>query len=296
MFAGKVACAGEAMELRRFHSIEEFYGRVEAFLLAREAEHNLMLGICAHLMRYPERIEHPPYLACAEQEGQVMAAAFMGPPNNLVLSHIAAPAAIPLIASGLYSQYKTLPGVVAPVPFSKAFAEEWRRLSDQPYALGMAERLYQLERVNAVTGVPGGLHRATEHDTDLLCRWMAEFHAEALGETDTSRIGLMVDRFLHSETQGIYLWEDRDGRPVSMSGYSRPTPNGIVLLAVYTPQAHRGRGYASANVAALSQLLLDQGRKYCFLYTDLANPTSNHIYQAIGYKPVSDADMYRFGT
>lgn len=296
MFPGTVTGAGGAMELRRFHSIEEFYGRVEPFLLAREAEHNLLLGICAHLMRYPERVERPPYLACVEQEGQVVAAAFMGPPNNLVLSHIAAPGAIPLIASDLYGEYKTLPGVVAPVPFSKAFAEEWQRQSGQSHELRMAERLYQLEKVNAVTDVPGGMRKATERDTALLCRWMAEFHAEALGETDTSHTGLMVDRFLHSETQGIYLWEDGHGLPVSMSGYSRPTPNGIVILAVYTPREHRGRGYASANVAALSRLLLDQGRKYCFLYTDLANPTSNHIYQAIGYKPVSDADMYRFGT
>jgi predicted GNAT family acetyltransferase len=208
------------------------------------------------------------------------------------LSHVAAPGAIPLVAGDLHGEYRTLPGVVAPAPFSGVFAEEWHRLSGQPYELGMAERLYQLEKVNVVTGVPGCMRRATEEDRDLLHLWLAEFHAEALGETDTARAGLLVDRFLHSEGQGIYLWED--GRPVSMSGYSRPTPNGIVVLAVYTPREHRGRGYASANVAALSQLLLDQGRKYCFLYTDLANPTSNHIYQAIGYKPVSDADMYRF--
>lgn len=67
-------------------------------------------------------------------------------------------------------------------------------------------------------------------------------------------------------------------------------------MAVYTPREKRGKGYASACVAAMSQLLLNQGRKYCFLYTDLANPTSNHIYQAIGYEPVCDADMYRFGV
>ena len=49
-----------------------------------------------------------------------------------------------------------------------------------------------------------------------------------------------------------------------------------------------------ATVAALSQLLLDSGRKFCFLFTDLSNPTSNHIYQAIGYRPVCDVDEYRF--
>lgn len=40
--------------------------------------------------------------------------------------------------------------------------------------------------------------------------------------------------------------------------------------------------------------LLNQGYKYCFLFTDLANPISNHIYQAIGYQPVNDWYDYSF--
>ena len=56
----------------------------------------------------------------------------------------------------------------------------------------------------------------------------------------------------------------------------------------------RGRGYASALVAAISQAELDAGRRFCFLFTDQANPTANHIYQAIGYEPVRDVDAYRF--
>jgi predicted GNAT family acetyltransferase len=80
-----------------------------------------------------------------------------------------------------------------------------------------------------------------------------------------------------------------------MAGHTGPTPNGIRVISVYTPPHLRGRGYASACVAALSQRLLDQGRKFCFLFTDLANPTSNHIYQEIGYEPVRDIDQWRFG-
>ncbi|HEY0069987.1 MAG TPA: GNAT family N-acetyltransferase [Chloroflexia bacterium] len=282
------------MELRRFQSVEEYYAKVEPFLLEREAEHNLILGICANLMRYPERIEHQPYLAYVEQRGEIVAVAFMGPPNNFVLSHVAATEAIPLIASDLYSEHKTIPGVVASVPFSREFAEEWQRVSGQPYRLSMAERVYQLEKVNPVTGVPGNIRHAGKGDKNLLRKWFAEFREEALGETDTSRLDLLLDRFLDSETQGLYLWDNE--QPVSMAGYNRPTPNGMVVAPVYTPREHRGKGYASASVAALSQALLDQGRKYCFLYTDLANPTSNHIYQAIGYEPVCDADMYTFGV
>jgi predicted GNAT family acetyltransferase len=63
---------------------------------------------------------------------------------------------------------------------------------------------------------------------------------------------------------------------------------------VYTPPQARGRGYASALVATTSQRLLATGRDYCFLFTNLANPTSNHIYQEVGYEPVSDISAYAF--
>ena len=79
-----------------------------------------------------------------------------------------------------------------------------------------------------------------------------------------------------------------------MTGFSGPTPNGIRIGAVFTPPDLRRRGYASACVAAVSQSVLDAGRKFCFLYADIANPTSNHIYQEIGYQPVCDGEVLRF--
>ena len=78
-----------------------------------------------------------------------------------------------------------------------------------------------------------------------------------------------------------------------MAGWSGPTAHGIRVNAVYTPVELRGQGYASATVAALSQLLLDRGYRFCCLYTDLSNPTSNAIYKRIGYDPVTDSSVYR---
>jgi predicted GNAT family acetyltransferase len=92
---------------------------------------------------------------------------------------------------------------------------------------------------------------------------------------------------------GFELWED-GGEVVSLSGWGGPTPNGIRIGPVYTPPEHRGRGYATALVAGLSQALLDGGRRFCFLYTDLANPTSNAIYERIGYVKVAESAMVSF--
>jgi uncharacterized protein len=127
-------------------------------------------------------------------------------------------------------------------------------------------------------------------------RWWREFAAEALEELDDDeeRIGRVIDSRLAGDDQGIALWED-GGEPVSLVAWGSPTPTGIRIGPVYTPPEHRGRGYASALTAHVSSEQLAAGRSFCFLYTDLANPTSNKIYVAIGYRRVCDSVQYTFG-
>ena len=126
-------------------------------------------------------------------------------------------------------------------------------------------------------------------------RWWGEFGVEALGalEQDEEQNGRNVDHKLATPGNGIALWEV-GGEPVSAVGYGSPTPTGVRIGPVYTPPEHRGRGYASALTAHVSAEQLAAGRDFCFLYTDLANPTSNKIYVAIGYRRVCDSIQYAF--
>jgi len=281
------------VEIRRHDNANDFYKRAERFLAGHEAEHNLLLGICAGVIAYPERQEYPPYLATVEAGGEIVTAAVMTPPRGPVLSRVDAPEALPLLVDDLRRDYPALPSVLGPADISSAFADLWRRATGRTYRKGVAERIYQLNAVTSVVGVPGALRRATEADRALAVAWMVAFAAEALGDDDPRTAARMVDaRLGGGMDSGLYVWDD--GRPVSLAGYTGPTPRGIRVGPVYTPPTHRGKGYASACVAALSQLLLDGGRTYCFLFTDVNNPTSNHIYQAIGYQPVCDVDEYRF--
>jgi predicted GNAT family acetyltransferase len=71
----------------------------------------------------------------------------------------------------------------------------------------------------------------------------------------------------------LFLWDD--GTPRAMAARNRPTPNGECVSYVYTPPEHRNHGFASAVVARLSQKILDDGKSFCTLFTDLSNPTSN---------------------
>ena len=92
----------------------------------------------------------------------------------------------------------------------------------------------------------------------------------------------------------LFFWCDPADRPVSMAGWAGRTPNGVRVNFVYTPPESRNRGYATSCVAALTKHLLDCGRTFCFLFTDMANPTSNRIYRQIGYQHVCDMRDVRF--
>jgi len=127
-------------------------------------------------------------------------------------------------------------------------------------------------------------------ERDLLISWFEAFHEEVGGIMGSAEEA--VDLRLSGGSSGLRVWWNAE--PVSIAGFGGPTPNGIRIGPVYTPPHLRRRGYATACVAALTQDLLSAGRRFVFLFTDLENPTSNSIYQQIGYRPVCDVDQYRF--
>jgi predicted GNAT family acetyltransferase len=279
--------------LTRFSDPTVFFEAAGPFLLEHEAAHCRTLGICAGLIAHPEELMPTTYLAVAEAGRAVAAVAICTPPHHLVLGHTRTPEAIALIADDVRQVHPDLPGVQGPPGVSRAFAEAWHRLTGRGARLAMAQRIYALTTVSPVSGVPGSLRHATRADRGLLLEWVRAFLTEAFPDPELGGVERSVDARLSSPVGGIYLWEDAG--PVSLVGFSGPTPHGIRIGPVYTPPEHRRKGYASAAVAAVSQLLLDAGRQVVFLFTDLANPTSNRIYQAIGYRPVADVDDYRFG-
>jgi len=279
------------LQLDHFPEVGSFLAATGDFLGAREAEHNLMLGIAGTLRDAPEVYDDgPPLLASVAAGGAIVAVALRTPPYNLVLSEVDDLAAVDVLADGLRAE--ELPGVVGPPEAVQRFAERWTERTGDGWGSQLEERIFRLKRVIAPLPTPGAMRPAVDVDRDLVVDWIVAFGEEALPEVDAARVAASVEDTLAGIGRRIFLWED--GRPVSLAGAGGETPNGIRIGPVYTPPALRSRGYASALTAALSQALLDEGRRFCFLYTDLANPTSNKIYQAIGYEPVADALMVAF--
>jgi hypothetical protein len=277
------------MRLIRFENVIEFARHVEPFLVKREAENNLLLGLIPLAMNYSSS----PYMGCVEHEDEVIAVALRTPPRGLILSTMDETASLELIAQDVYALFGSLNSVSGPRPIVSAFVDYWRARSGQSYRLDMQMGNYCLEHVRPVANVRGEGRRAAEQDRGLLVEWFHAFENEAFGTADRVEAEEAINRWFKTPSSIILLWFD-EGRPVSLAGSSRPTPHGIRIGPVYTPPEYRGHGYASACTAALSQQMLDSGYRYCFLYTDLSNPTSNRIYQNIGYEPVCDIDSYRF--
>jgi predicted GNAT family acetyltransferase len=284
------------MHATRYTDLDAFAARVAPYLFAHEAEHCLPLGILSNSKQDPSFLSEPPYLACvAEEDGRIALVAIQTPPQNIVLSLLAngsdTEAAIQALVSDAHEAHRTLPGVHAPVGLAEVFARAWSALTGNRYQADVRERIYRLRQVRWPRPAPGVMRHIDERDRDLLRVWLRDFMREALGQ-EISSVDGMIDRRLRTGPGGMYLWED--GQPVSVTGFGSPTPHGIRIGPVYTPPELRGCGYASALVAKTSQRLLDEGRQFCFLFTDLANPTSNHIYQQIGYEPICDVAEYRF--
>jgi len=284
------------MELERFDDPRRFLTAAGRFLEAREAEHNLIYGICSALIANPHEYgDGPPYLAAVRDSGEVVAAALRTPPFQLVLSEIDDVSALDPILDDRLEAGDELPGVLVPVGDATRFAHEWARRRGRHALLAIRERIFRLRRVTSPAPASGRMRSAASPDAELLTEWLISFWREALSDADPDRdrARLVTDRWIEGRYRRMYLWED-GGRPVSMCGVGGETPHGIRVGPVYTPPPDRGRGYASNLVAEASQAQLDAGRQFCFLFTDLANPTSNKIYQAIGYEPVRDVEQYRF--
>ncbi len=268
----------------------DFLEEAGELLLEDEPRHNLALGIASFTRDHPDVYTELRGWVVREA-GDVVGAALQTPPYNLVVARPRAGGALEALAKAITDE---LPGVVGAVPEVDAFAAAWAARREVMPTTRFDQRIYAMEQLIPPRGVNGAARLAGIDDRALVLEWMTAFAREALhGADDAARIERSVDARLGPGAGGICLWEDGEG-PVSLAGFGGATPNGLRIGPVYTPPEHRGHGYGSAVTAAASQVALDRGKRFCFLYTDLANPTSNAIYMRIGYRPVCDSREVAF--
>jgi predicted GNAT family acetyltransferase len=184
------------------------------------------------------------------------------------------------------------PGVVGIEPMAERFARQWRGRESPATEAEMRTILYRAERIAAPGNVPGELRPAADDDLEWLAAWQRRFAEQAslsAAERAADTRAVVAARIARGE---MYLWTV-EGRSVASAAFIPTTPAGDAgrINAVFTLEEERGKGYASAGVAALSRRLLDRGWRYCLVFADRGNPITTRMYPHLGYREIA-----RFAT
>ena len=273
--------------------------RAERWLLEAEDANNLLLSL-SYAVAEEEADGHgapavtepsAPFFATVEEAGSVVGCAFCTPPHQMLLTGMPLEGSVAL-ARRMADASAVLPAVLGPPGPAEAFAREWSTLTGARWRAGTEQRLYRLDRVSPLTA-PGRMRPATVHEAALAAAWAEAFAREVHTRfgPDEEALSIWIERGF------VFLWEDAGAEavtPVAMAVAHGRTPHGARIGYVYTPPGQRRRGYAGALVAEVSRHLLESGKSFCVLYADLSNPTTNALYQKMGYRPLCDVRDYHF--
>lgn len=268
-----------------------FEARMRDLLRAREAENHLMLGILEILISSPPRPDERRHFWTVDDGTHTVGGAFWTPPFKPVMTRMEE-----RVLSALFERMTEGPdalnGISGPAGVAGLFAERWRSGRAGPCRKIMDMRIRELTRVNETPMPPGRFRGAMTGDLPWFLEHARVFH-ESIGLDEPVDVEKEVGEYVRDHR--LFLWE-KDGIPVSMAGWTGPTPSGARLNLVFTPGDLRGRGYSRACVSGLCRWLLAQGRKTCFLFSDAGNPFSNRVYDRVGFTDVCDWELYEFGT
>ena len=282
------------MKFQHYESIEKFASRVTPFLEENEDKFSLFLGV---LERIKAGAYENPYLATIEENGQLLAIFQMTPPHPLNIIFVdekRITTCADLCITELINHSIPVESIISVKEWAFMFAHKWQEKTGMKYTMMMDQGLYRLDQVEqSLEMSPGTWRYATSNDTLLLEEWYSQFEQDTeLPKTAPEEIKKRVKAMLDGKE--VFLWEN-EGEVVSMMKKARPTTNGVTVSLVFTPAAKRRKGYGRTMVATVSKELLKE-YKFCVLYTDMLNPTSNKIYQEIGYRKLVDSVHLKLET
>ncbi len=201
--------------------------------------------------------------------------------------------AVHLLAQALLDRDEIVLGANGALPAVQVFCEDMAAATGKSATVGQHTRLFELGDLVEPRPAAGRLRPARVDERALIGEWYAAFMADA-DEQAGRRPGESAHETPSSEEltrriEGgrVFVWVDDDDRPVNVTAATMPAYGVSRIGPVYTPREERGRGYAGSAVYAVSRLLRESGERPC-LFTDQANPTSNKIYEAIGYRRLVD--------
>jgi predicted GNAT family acetyltransferase len=269
------------VEVRVHSSVDEFRAIAEPLYQRDPIEHTIELTLLA-ANSFPD----DSLLLTVWDDGTPVGAALQTPPYPLACNGIPADA-MDVVAAELVEGRPDLTSVRGERSPAMAFADAWQAITGRESTISTEERLYRLGTLRAPAGVAGAPRDATDDDRGLLIDWVRRFFEDAFGSSAHDGGEEFVDN-ANQVGHRFVLW-DVDGAPVSMAMLRVPAAGVSRIGPVFTPRDQRGHGYGSAVTAATCALAHRSGTPDVVLFADLANPTSNAIYQQIGFESVADS-------
>ncbi|QHC23178.1 GNAT family N-acetyltransferase [Streptomyces sp. GS7] len=273
--------------------VDDFLARAGDFLRSRPALHTTPLTVIEKMRtRWADAFGAEATLFGQLESGDEVRAIFYRPPSHRLTLTPLSPEQAGSLAAHLADLGHPVSGVTADHDTATAFVETWQRHTGAASVPSWRGRLYRLGTLTPPKPRPDGRGRVVDpQDHEQLIRWCGEFVA-TVGEAPSIDAGSWADsRFADKH---FTFWENPDGTPVSMAGSTSMVGGMIRVDPVYTPAHLRGHGYAGAVTVEVSRAALTAGATDVVLFTDPANPTSNDLYQRIGYVPVTDFTGYDF--
>ena len=281
------------MNCKIHKDVSEFLKENEESLLKAESEHNLILGLADSLNRGFVASENTLLLSVMRNSVPVGQAVRNGQDRPLAISKMD-PASVRHLVEFLLEQRIPLKAVTGPIESCQTFADCWRERTHRIPKVQLHLGVYELHHVSFPSPDGRSLIPIGAVSRETCLEYVIGFLADCFPNEDDPHCQAVeiADRQTKNET--LFFWKGADDiQPVSMASNSRNTRNGATISLVYTPPQFRGMGYASRIVAALSDRCLKSGKKFCNLFTDLLNPTSNSIYQKIGYRKIGESKHFK---
>jgi RimJ/RimL family protein N-acetyltransferase len=275
------------MAWRLTNSIDAFLDAAGDYLRAEPVLHTVPLTVLGMIrLRGPSAYgDRPPIFGWHESADGALDGAFLQTPPHPVLVATLPPGSAGSLVDLLIAE-AALPGALnVTAQDATSCLGAWAAARGRNGTVALRTRLFRLGALLSPDPAPPGAGRlAHDGDLALLVDWHAAFARETGAGLPEDSERIVADRLGH---HGFMLWE-ADGEPVAMAGLTREVVGVVRVSDVYTPVVHRRRGYGGAVTTAISQAALDAGAAAVVLFTDLANPTSNALYQRLGYRPVGD--------
>lgn len=268
------------------HARDRFVAHAQTFLLAREADHALLLGLATD----PLTRAGAARFWTVDDDGTPLFAAMLVPPRPLLVGD-GLPAAAIALADAIAGDEPQLSAVNGPMAAAEAFASRFADARGVAATPGRRMRLHSTRSVAELPRPNGRLRAAEPRDLERLADWYTAFH-RIVGDPPPRDAAARVATV--QDSGRLFVWDDGE-EPRSMAAWTRPTSGTVSIHLVYTPAQWRGRGYATACVAGLTRERLADGVRECLLFTDVDNPISNAIYARIGYRARLDFGEFRFG-